>query len=47
MDTVMDPEGVDRLIAIILEDKIAYWDEVIDWAIEHGEEDWIFHSHSQ
>jgi uroporphyrinogen decarboxylase len=41
MDTVMDPEGVDRLIAIILEDKIAYWDEVIDWAIEHGEEERI------
>ena len=33
MDTVMDPDGVDRLIAIVLEDKLTYWDEVIDWAI--------------
>ncbi len=41
MDTVMDPEGVDRLIGIILDDKIAYWDEVIDWAIAHGEEERI------
>ncbi|MFO7669787.1 MAG: uroporphyrinogen decarboxylase family protein [Bacteroidales bacterium] len=37
MDTVMDPEGVDKLIAIVLEDKINYWDEVIDWAIENGQ----------
>jgi len=37
MDTVMDPEGVDRLIAIVLEDKLSYWDEVIDWAIENGQ----------
>ncbi len=38
MDTVMDYQGVDRLIQIILEDKIKYWDEVIDWAIENGHE---------
>ncbi len=37
MDTVMDPDGIDRLIGIILEDKITYWDQVIDWAIENGE----------
>jgi len=37
MATVMDPDGVDRLTGIILEDKITYWDEVIDWAIEKGE----------
>jgi len=41
MDTVMDPEGVDRLLGIFLEDKITYWDEVIDWAIENGQEDRI------
>ena len=38
MDTVMDYQGVDRLIQIILEDKIKYWDEVINWAIENGHE---------
>ena len=37
-DTVMDTAGVDRLINIVLEDKMAYWDEVIDWAIENGQE---------
>ena len=41
MDTVMDYQGVDRLIAIILEDKLRYWDEVIDWAIEKGQEERI------
>ncbi len=38
MDTVMDYQGVDRLIQTILEDKIKYWDEVINWAIEKGHE---------
>ncbi len=37
MDTVMDPDGVDRLISIVLEDKLTYWDELIDWAIENGQ----------
>ncbi len=36
MDTVMDYDGVDRLINIILEDKIKYWDAVFDWAIENN-----------
>jgi uroporphyrinogen decarboxylase len=36
MDTVMDPAGVEALLEIILEDKIRYWDGVIDWAIETG-----------
>lgn len=39
MDTVMDVSGVDRLLSIVLEDKIWYWDKVIDWAIENGHED--------
>ncbi len=38
MDTVMDYQGVDRLIQTILEDKLKYWDEVINWAIEKGHE---------
>lgn len=36
LDTVLDPGGVDSLLNIILEDKIKYWDAVIDWAIEQG-----------
>ncbi len=38
IDTVVDPEGVDALFDIILEDKIRYWDAIIDWAIESGNE---------
>jgi uroporphyrinogen decarboxylase len=38
MDTVLDEQGVDRLIQIILEDKLKYWDELIDWAMEKGHE---------
>ncbi|MFC2115956.1 uroporphyrinogen decarboxylase family protein [Bacteroidota bacterium] len=34
LDTILDVEGVDRLLNIILEDKMKYWDEVINWAIE-------------
>ena len=34
MDTVLDYAGVDRLINIILDDKIQYWNELIDWAFE-------------
>ncbi len=41
MDTMMDYDGVDRLLHIILEDKIQYWDTLIDWAIENGVEDRI------
>ncbi len=41
MDTMMDYDGVDRLLNIILEDKIKYWDALIDWAIERGVEDKI------
>ncbi len=36
MDTVMDPEGVEGLLDLIVEDKLNYWDAVIDWAIETG-----------
>jgi uroporphyrinogen decarboxylase len=38
MDTVIDPEGVESLFDIIVEDKIRYWDAIIDWAIETGNE---------
>lgn len=38
MDTVIDPEGVESLFDIIVQDKIRYWDEIIDWAIETGNE---------
>jgi uroporphyrinogen decarboxylase len=41
MDTVLDYAGVNRLINIILDDKIQYWNELIDWAIERGVEDRI------
>lgn len=41
LDTMMDPVGVEALLDIILEDKIKYWDAVIDWAIENGQEDQI------
>ncbi|HEC43927.1 MAG TPA: hypothetical protein ENI20_13985 [Bacteroides sp.] len=41
LDTLLDPNGVDRLLNIILEDKIKYWDAVIDWAIEEGCEERI------
>ena len=36
MDTVIDTEGVEALFDIIVEDKIRYWDAIIDWAIETG-----------
>ena len=38
MDTMIDPEGVEALFDRIVEDKIRYWDAVIDWAIETGNE---------
>ncbi len=41
LDTMMDYDGVDRLLHIILEDKIQYWDALIDWAIEKCVEDQI------
>ncbi len=36
IDTMVDPEGVNALFDRIVEDKIRYWDAVIDWAIETG-----------
>lgn len=32
MDTIMDTKGVELLLDRILEDKIRYWDVLIDWA---------------
>jgi uroporphyrinogen decarboxylase len=36
VDTVADPAGVDALLDVIVEDKLRYWDIVIDWALETG-----------
>jgi uroporphyrinogen decarboxylase len=36
MDTVIDVKGVEALFDIILQDKISYWDAVIDWAIQNN-----------
>jgi uroporphyrinogen decarboxylase len=36
MDTVIEPDAVEHLLEIFTEDKIKYWDLVIDWAIENN-----------
>ncbi len=36
MDTMIDPVGVEALFNRIVEDKLRYWDAIIDWAIETG-----------
>ena len=41
LDTVLDYDGVDRLINIILEDKLKYWNALIDWLIENEYQDKI------
>ncbi len=41
LDTMTDTSGVDRLLNIILEDKLRYWDELIDWAVNKGVADRI------
>lgn len=41
LDTVMDTEGVETLLDIILEDKIKYWDTIIDWAVKNNRQDEI------
>ncbi len=41
MDTVLDPGGVENLLERMMEDKIQYWDMVIDWAIENHVSDQI------
>ncbi len=38
MDTMVDPDGVEALFERIVEDKLRYWDAIIDWAIETGNE---------
>jgi uroporphyrinogen decarboxylase len=38
LDTLIDTEGVESLLDIILEDKTRYWDAVIDWLIKTGNE---------
>lgn len=41
LDIMLDYQGVDKLLHIILEDKIRYWDALIDWAIENDVQDQI------
>jgi uroporphyrinogen decarboxylase len=36
MDTLIDPDGVEALFERIVNDKLRYWDALIDWAIETG-----------
>jgi uroporphyrinogen decarboxylase len=36
VDTLVDPGGVEALLDHLLEDKLRYWDIVIDWALETG-----------
>ncbi len=36
MDTITDPDGVEKLLDLIIEYKLNYWDLVIDWLIEHN-----------
>ena len=38
LDTLLDPPGVEALFEIILDDKIKYWDAIIDWALRTGNE---------
>jgi uroporphyrinogen decarboxylase len=35
LDTVMDPDGVERLLDLVLEYKMQYWDLVIEWLFEN------------
>jgi uroporphyrinogen decarboxylase len=41
MDTIIDPDGVEALFDCIVDDKLRYWDAMIDWAIETGNENKI------
>ncbi len=41
MDTVLDPVGVEDLLERMMEDKIQYWDMVINWAINNHVSDQI------
>ena len=41
MDTLLDPLGVELLLERMVEDKIRYWDLVIDWAIKNGKAEQI------
>jgi uroporphyrinogen decarboxylase len=35
LDTAVDPDGVERLLDVVLEYKYRYWDLVADWLIEN------------
>lgn len=41
LDTVMDPSGVEKLLDIVLDYKLQYWDLVIDWLVENNMTDRI------
>ena len=36
MDTVLDPAGVEALLERMMQDKLRYWDLLIDWALKEG-----------
>ncbi len=36
MDTITDPAGVEKLLDLLLEYKINYWDLIIDWLFENN-----------
>ncbi len=36
MDTVLDPAGVEALLERMMQDKLRYWDLVIEWARKNG-----------
>jgi uroporphyrinogen decarboxylase len=41
IDTVVDPAGVEKLLERMMEDKMRYWELVINWAIHHGKAEQI------
>jgi uroporphyrinogen decarboxylase len=38
LDILLDTQGVESLLDLIVQDKIRYWDIIIDWAIATGNE---------
>jgi uroporphyrinogen decarboxylase len=36
LDTIIDPQGVEKLLDIVIDYKTLYWDLVIDWLIENN-----------
>jgi uroporphyrinogen decarboxylase len=36
LDTAIDPAGVEKLLDVVLEYKVQYWDFIIDWLLENN-----------